>query len=390
MAEDKREIFVFGSNEAGRHGAGAAKFAVEHHGAIYGQGVGLQGDSYGIPTKDRGMRTLPLCVILPYVREFVGYARGRPDLYFNVTRIGCGLAGYTDQEIAPLFFDAPDNCHLPDGWRALAGARARASQSENPIEPNSRRNSTGDVSMTKTNEQVITQIMEALAEPFHPDHIRWRVPANTIAERAVDRKRIGRAFAYLDARAVSDRLNAVLGTHWSSSLAPLIEGGRVTGFSCSLSITLPDGSTATRTDVGVGETSMPDDLYIKAAASDALKRAAVHFGIGRYLYDLDQPKVEVDSGGYISGPRPELPDWALPRAVLVGLDRSVTDTDTQHEPSQEAEPVARPAIRRAEPVARQKATPQARTTRVERPVRFFDANGEEWRGTNNGGARGAH
>ena len=110
-------IFVFGSNLAGRHGKGAALHALKHHGAIYHCGRGIQGRSYGIPTKDLNIRTLPLEQIKANVEEFIEFARKRSDLTFNVTRIGCGLAGYKDQQIAPMFKDAPANCHLPDGWR---------------------------------------------------------------------------------------------------------------------------------------------------------------------------------------------------------------------------------------------------------------------------------
>lgn len=115
-------VFVFGSNEAGRHGAGAAKFAMEHHGAIYGVGEGLQGDSYGIPTKDGNIKTLPLTDIHEYVRRFIQFARRNPTMDFNVTRIGCGLAGYKDMDIAPLFFSAPKaNCFFPLEWKPIFG-----------------------------------------------------------------------------------------------------------------------------------------------------------------------------------------------------------------------------------------------------------------------------
>jgi hypothetical protein len=107
-------IFVFGSNLAGRHGKGAALYARQHHGAIYGQGIGLQGTSYAIPTKDARLRTLPLSQISTYVEEFKIFASSRPDLIFQVTPIGCGLAGYTPAQIAPMFQDAPANCILPD------------------------------------------------------------------------------------------------------------------------------------------------------------------------------------------------------------------------------------------------------------------------------------
>lgn len=110
-------IFVFGSNLAGRHGAGAALFARQNHGALYGQGIGRQGNSYAIPTKDCHIKTLPLETIQGYVNGFLHYAVTHPELEFQVTRIGCGLAGYTDAQIAPMFTNAPSNCHLPDGWR---------------------------------------------------------------------------------------------------------------------------------------------------------------------------------------------------------------------------------------------------------------------------------
>lgn len=111
-----RTIFVFGSNLAGRHGKGAALHARQHHGAAYGQGVGLWGDSYAIPTKDHQIQTLPLSVIERHVTTFVEFAR-QFDATFVVTRIGCGLAGYTDAQIAPMFKNAPANCQLPEGWR---------------------------------------------------------------------------------------------------------------------------------------------------------------------------------------------------------------------------------------------------------------------------------
>lgn len=109
-------VFVFGSNLAGRHGKGAALYARQHHGAIYGQGIGRQGNSYAIPTKDINIQTLPLDKIKPYVDDFIQYAVSNRDLNFEVTRIGCGLAGYTDDQIAPLFSAAPENCQLPHEW----------------------------------------------------------------------------------------------------------------------------------------------------------------------------------------------------------------------------------------------------------------------------------
>jgi hypothetical protein len=109
-------IFVFGSNLAGRHGKGAALYAREHHGALYGQGVGLQGSSYAIPTKDAQIRTLPLHHIRSYVDDFKAFAACRPDLVFQITAIGCGLAGYTPADIAPLFRGLPRNCTLPEDF----------------------------------------------------------------------------------------------------------------------------------------------------------------------------------------------------------------------------------------------------------------------------------
>lgn len=107
------EIFVFGSNLKGMHGGGAAYVAYRKFGAIMGQGVGLQGQSYAIPTMQGGVET-----IRPYVDEFILFAKEHPDLTFLVTRIGCGIAGFTDDEIAPLFEQAHDveNIVLPPGW----------------------------------------------------------------------------------------------------------------------------------------------------------------------------------------------------------------------------------------------------------------------------------
>lgn len=108
-------IFVFGSNLAGIHGAGAAAMAL-NFGAEWGKGVGLQGRSYAIPTKDESIKTLPLSKILPYIREFVQFTKDHPEMKFFVTRIGCGLAGYSDHLIAPLFKGAI-NCSFADEWR---------------------------------------------------------------------------------------------------------------------------------------------------------------------------------------------------------------------------------------------------------------------------------
>jgi hypothetical protein len=112
------KVFVFGSNLAGRHGAGAALFARKHHGAIYGVGEGVQGNSYGIPTKDEHLNVLPLTEINRYVNKFLLFAVSNPQLEFEVTAIGCGLAGYLPRDVAPMFRDAPTNCTLPDSFVA--------------------------------------------------------------------------------------------------------------------------------------------------------------------------------------------------------------------------------------------------------------------------------
>ena len=104
------DIFVFGSNLQGRHAGGAARVAMSRFGAIFGQGVGLQGNTYAIPTMQGGVET-----IKPYVDEFIDFAKTRSDLTFYVTKIGCGIAGFTFEEIAPLFSDAigESNVRLP-------------------------------------------------------------------------------------------------------------------------------------------------------------------------------------------------------------------------------------------------------------------------------------
>ena len=104
------EIFVFGSNLAGSHGGGAARLAYDRFGAIWGQGVGLQGQSYGIPTMHGGVD-----VIKPYVDEFIEFAKQHPEYNFLVTKIGCGIAGFAIEEMAPLFQQAIDveNIILP-------------------------------------------------------------------------------------------------------------------------------------------------------------------------------------------------------------------------------------------------------------------------------------
>lgn len=111
------QVFVFGSNLAGRHGKGAAADARDYHGAVYGVGVGPTGQAYAIPTKDENLGVLPLSVIAQHIRDFISYAKMHPELTFKITRVGCGYAGYTSGDIAPMFRGAPANCLLPDWWR---------------------------------------------------------------------------------------------------------------------------------------------------------------------------------------------------------------------------------------------------------------------------------
>lgn len=107
------DIFVFGSNLEGRHSGGAARVARQRFGAIMGQGVGLQGQSYAIPTMQGGVET-----IKPYVDEFIKFAYECDQNTFYVTRIGCGIAGFKDEEIAPLFKEARHlyNVRLPKSF----------------------------------------------------------------------------------------------------------------------------------------------------------------------------------------------------------------------------------------------------------------------------------
>jgi hypothetical protein len=118
-------VFVFGSNLAGRHGKGAALWARQHRGAIYGQGFGRQGNSYAIPTKGKRIETLPLHVIREYVESFLWEAHHRPGEQYQLTPIGCGLAGYTPEQIAPMFKDAPPNVLLPDEFKAVLGSDSK-------------------------------------------------------------------------------------------------------------------------------------------------------------------------------------------------------------------------------------------------------------------------
>jgi hypothetical protein len=125
------EVFVFGSNLAGRHGAGAAAVAFDRFGARRGVGEGYMGEPprhcYAIPTKDERLAVLPLERIAAAVGRFVAFAASRPELRFFITRVGCGLAGYRDEAIAPLFAGVPpDRCSLPRPWRSYLEPRSMA------------------------------------------------------------------------------------------------------------------------------------------------------------------------------------------------------------------------------------------------------------------------
>lgn len=110
-------IFVFGSNKAGIHGAGAAKVALREHGAEWGVGEGLVGNSYALPTKGHRIETIPLLEIKYAVLRFIEFAESYSNGQFQVTRVGCGLGGHKDADIAPMFRTAPDNCFFDEYWK---------------------------------------------------------------------------------------------------------------------------------------------------------------------------------------------------------------------------------------------------------------------------------
>ncbi len=122
-------VFVFGSNELGLHGGGAARAALLKHGAIWGLGEGYQNDvgegpgSYAVPTCSRPCgepnHSIPIEKVKAYIDAFIGFAEYHPEQKFQVTQIGCGLAGWTAEQIAPLFIEAPDNCYFDSAWEAL-------------------------------------------------------------------------------------------------------------------------------------------------------------------------------------------------------------------------------------------------------------------------------
>ena len=121
----ENEVFVFGSNEAGIHGAGAAKLAYDKFGAVWGKGFGLHWSSFAIPTKDEHIETLSLDKIKFYVQVFEAHIIANPELVFYVTQIGCGLAGYTPEDIACLFktsYQLP-NVYMPESFWKIYNER---------------------------------------------------------------------------------------------------------------------------------------------------------------------------------------------------------------------------------------------------------------------------
>ena len=118
-------VFVFGSNEKGIHGGGAARVAREKHGAVLHQGFGPQGNSFGIPTcslpTGEPNHEISIAKVKAYVFMFLTYAAMNPDVNFQVTQVGCGLAGWTKEQIAPMFMNAPDNCSFDTDWKPILG-----------------------------------------------------------------------------------------------------------------------------------------------------------------------------------------------------------------------------------------------------------------------------
>lgn len=117
----KEHVFVFGSNLSGIHGAGSAKLAHAKFGAVWGKGEGFAGNSYALPTKGINISFIELDLVKVYVNEFLKFARNNMDKTFKVTQVGCGLAGFTKEEIAPLFKDATTNCFFDTQWKEFLG-----------------------------------------------------------------------------------------------------------------------------------------------------------------------------------------------------------------------------------------------------------------------------
>ncbi len=131
MTDTRLPIFVFGSNEMGIHGAGAAKYAYEKRGAKLSQGFGLSGTSFAIPTKDWNIKTLPISLIRFYIERFKVVSHERPNWKFVITPIGTGLAGYSHKEIAPLFIGTNQlNTLWPIAWKEYLGEYYRYYEGE--------------------------------------------------------------------------------------------------------------------------------------------------------------------------------------------------------------------------------------------------------------------
>ena len=114
-------VFVFGSNLSGYHGSGSAKYALDHCGAIMYRGEGLQGDSYALPTVGKNIRKMSFVRVKKYIDNFLEYAKAHPEFEFKVTQVGCKRAGFTVEQIAPLFASASDNCYFDTAWKDILG-----------------------------------------------------------------------------------------------------------------------------------------------------------------------------------------------------------------------------------------------------------------------------
>ncbi len=186
--------------------------------------------------------------------------------------------------------------------------------------------------------------LEQLKAPFSGEDVRWRVGFTN------DNGTRGSALAYVEARLVQQRLDDVVGLDgWASEITPILENGMVTGAKCRLTIFTENGEVW-REDFG----SATENEALKAAASDAFKRAAVQFGIGRYLYELPSTWVDLDNNGRFRE-TPELPDWALPEE-----ERNLAQAQEEPEPERESTPRHRNHERPARP---------QRNSGYERPAR---------------------
>lgn len=125
MMDTSKMIFVFGSNLAGKHGKGAALMAMRHHGAIYGIGSGLMNRCYALPTKWTPWKPMTIGDVSVEVSSFLSCAASHPELQFQVTQVGCGLAGHDTRQMAQLFHEAPANCFFDTAWQPILGDRHR-------------------------------------------------------------------------------------------------------------------------------------------------------------------------------------------------------------------------------------------------------------------------